>query len=146
MTHRVVERAERLCAHRGQRFTPLRRRVLELIAAADRPLGAYDIKDRLAVERGPVAPPTVYRTLDFLDAQGLVHRIHSRNAYVVCARADAPHDAELLICRKCGRVEEIPCRILTEHLEEHAAAAGFAVERIAVEVVGVCADCRADLG
>lgn len=139
---RVVERAERLCVGRGQRLTPLRRRVLELIAAADRPLGAYDIKDQLTAERGPVAPPTVYRALDFLDAQGLVHRVHSKNAFVVCATADAPHSAELLLCRACGRVVEVPCAALERHLAEHAAAHGFTLERAAVEVVGLCADCQ----
>lgn len=141
-SHPVVERAARLCARRGERFTPLRRRVLELIAQADRPVGAYELKDRLTEERGVVAPPTVYRALDFLDGQGLVHRIHSRNAYVVCARADAPHSAELLLCRVCGRVVEVPCVAMERHLVDHAGSVGFTVERIVVEVMGVCRDCR----
>ena len=142
-TNVVVERAERLCARRGKRLTPLRRRVLEMIAAAERPLGAYDIKDRLAVERGPVAPPTVYRTLDFLDGEGLVHRIHSRNAYVVCAEAETPHSAELLLCRGCGRVVELPCTALEAHVVAHAREVGFRVETLAIEVRGLCAACVA---
>lgn len=142
----VVDRAAKLCARRGERFTPLRRRVLELIAAAQRPVGAYELKDQLARERGPVAPPTVYRTLEFLDGQGLIHRIHSKNAYVVCAQAEAPHGAELLLCRACGRVVEVPCAALERHLFEHAASFGFAAERVAVEVVGVCRDCQAESG
>ncbi len=141
----IVDRAAKLCASRGERFTPLRRRILELIAASDRPVGAYELKDRLAEERGPVAPPTVYRTLEFLDGQGLIHRIHSKNAYVVCAQAEAPHSAELLICTACGRVVEVPCAALERHLVDHARAFGFVAERVAVEVVGTCKDCsRAD--
>ncbi|TVQ33440.1 MAG: transcriptional repressor [Geminicoccaceae bacterium] len=138
----IVDRAARICARRGERFTPLRRRILELIAAAGRPVGAYELKDQLGAERGPVAPPTVYRTLDFLDGQGLIHRIHSKNAYVVCAQAEAAHSAELLICRACGRVAELPCKALEQHLIDHAATLGFAVEAVCVEVAGICSDCR----
>jgi len=141
--HALVARAERICAARGQRFTPLRKRVLRFIAEADRPLGAYDILAMLGAERERVAPPTVYRTLDFLAAQGLIHRVHSKNAFVVCRAADAPHSAALLICGSCGRVREVPCTVLERHVVEHAQGFAFAVESIAVEVRGRCADCRA---
>ncbi len=137
-----MARAERLCSARGQRFTPLRRRVLRFIAEADQPLGAYDILARLGAEREKVTPPTVYRALDFLSGQGLVHRVHSKNAFVVCRAADAPHSAALLLCRECGRVLEVPCRALEAHVVEHAAEFDFAVESIAVEARGLCTDCR----
>jgi Fur family zinc uptake transcriptional regulator len=91
-----------------------------------------------------VAPPTIYRALEFLDGQGLIHRIHSRNAYIVCCQAEAPHSAELLLCRVCGRVVEVPCVAMERHLVEHAASVGFAVERVVVEVIGVCRACRSE--
>ena len=138
----VVARAARLCAARGQRFTALRRRVLRQIAEAARPLGAYDILARLGAEGDRVAPPTVYRTLDFLAAQGLVHRVHSKNAFVVCRAAGAPHSAALLICAVCGRVREVPCAVLERHVVDHAREFDFEVESLAVEVRGRCAACR----
>ncbi len=138
----LVARAERLCAARGQRFTPLRRRVLRLIAEAERPLGAYDLLASLAAERDRVAPPTIYRALDFLAAQGLIHRVHSKNAFVVCRAAEAPHSAALLICADCGRVREVPCDALERHVVAHASDFDFAVESVAVEVRGRCAACR----
>lgn len=137
-----MARAEWLCAARGERFTALRRRILRLIAEADRPLGAYDLLALLGAERERVAPPTVYRALDFLAAQGLVHRVHSKNAFVVCRAAGAPHSAALLICSACGRVREVPCTALERHVIEHAGAYDFAVESLAVEVRGRCAGCR----
>lgn len=140
----VVARAERLCAARGQRFTELRRQVLRLIAEADRPVGAYDLIARLGAERARVAPPTVYRALDFLAAQGLIHRVHSQNAVVVCRAAGAPHSAALLICARCGRVREVPCTALEHHVVEHAADHDFAVDTVAVEVRGRCAACARD--
>jgi len=138
----LMARAEWLCAARGERFTALRRRILRLIAEADRPLGAYDLLALLGAERERVAPPTVYRALDFLAAQGLVHRVHSKNAFVVCRAAGAPHSAALLICSACGRVREVPCTALERHVIEHAGAYDFAVESLAVEVRGRCAGCR----
>jgi Fur family zinc uptake transcriptional regulator len=138
----LIRRAERLCAARGQRFTALRRRVLRFVAEADRPLGAYDILALLGGEGERVAPPTVYRTLDFLVAQGLVHRVHSKNAFVVCRAADAPHSATLLICSGCGRVREVPCTALERHVVEHARDDDFAVDSIAIEARGRCAGCR----
>ncbi|MFP4269995.1 MAG: Fur family transcriptional regulator [Alphaproteobacteria bacterium] len=137
-----MARAEQLCAARGQRFTALRRRVLRLIAEADRPLGAYDLLARLGADGARVAPPTVYRTLDFLAAQGLVHRVHSKNAFVVCRVAGAPHSATLLLCSVCGRVREVPCPALERHVVEHARDYDFGVESLAVEVRGRCAECR----
>ena len=73
----ILTAAEALCAERGRQLTTLRRRVLELIAEQDHPVGAYELIDRLSAERGRTAPPTVYRTLEFLQAEGLVHRIES---------------------------------------------------------------------
>jgi Fur family zinc uptake transcriptional regulator len=140
----LLAHAARLCAARGQRFTPLRQRVLRFIAEADQPLGAYDIIARLGGEGEKVAPPTVYRALDFLCAQGFVHRVHSENAFVVCHAAGKPHSAALLICRMCGRVREVPCTLLESHVVEHAGEFGFAVESLAVEVRGLCAACCVD--
>src|SRR5437016_5511342 len=79
----ALARAEMLCAERAQRLTPMRRQVLEALAASHTPLGAYEIIDRLATAPRP-APITVYRALEFLVANGLVHRIESRNAFVAC--------------------------------------------------------------
>src|SRR5215472_4772220 len=80
----AMAHAEALCTERGERLTPMRRRVLETLAASHRPLGAYEIIDRLADSAPRPAPITVYRALDFLLANGLVHRIESRNAFIAC--------------------------------------------------------------
>ena len=82
---------KRLCAARAQRLTPMRRQVLEALLASHKPLGAYEIIERLADKRRP-APITVYRALDFLRDNGLVHRIESRNAFVACVHNHAGDD------------------------------------------------------
>ncbi len=139
---RRLDQAAELCRARGQSLTPLRRRVLEIVVEAGRPLGAYDVIDILAQERGRVAPPTVYRSLDFLLEQGLVHKVLSVNGFVACSQATRPHAAELFICQRCGTAVEVARRVADERLEETAAELDFAIDSVVLEVRGRCADCR----
>ena len=63
--------------------------------------------DRLAERGGRPAPITIYRALDFLLAQGLVHRIESRNAFVACVhKHDSGDPIVFLLCERCGAVGE----------------------------------------
>lgn len=142
LDHRLEQAAE-LCRARGQSLTPLRRRVLEIVLEAGRPLGAYDVMEILAAERGRVAPPTVYRSLDFLQDQGLVHKVLSVNGFVACSETARPHAAELFICQRCGTAVEVARKAADPRLEETAAELDFAIESVVLEVRGRCADCRA---
>jgi Fur family zinc uptake transcriptional regulator len=137
-----VEQAAWICNARGQTLTPLRRRVFEIVLAADRPIGAYDVLDMLAAERGRVAPPTVYRSLDFLVGQGLVHKVLSVNGFVACSAAARPHDAQLFICGSCGSSVEVARQPRAGLIEEEAEALDFAIESVVLEVHGRCHACR----
>jgi Fur family zinc uptake transcriptional regulator len=139
---RRLDQAAALCRSRGQSLTPLRRRVLEIVLEADRPLGAYDVLDILAQDRGRVAPPTVYRSLDFLLDQGLVHKVLSVNGFVACSSAARPHMAELFICRQCGNAVEVARKATDGQLEATASDLDFAIESVVLEVKGLCHDCR----
>lgn len=136
--------AERLCKERGSRFTPLRRRVLELVWQSHGPIGAYEVLDRLRAERRKAAPPTVYRALQFLHDEGLIHRIESLNAYVGCSNPDQRHNAQYLICGLCGEIAEIDVDEITSAIANRAGDFSFEVRRQTVEVVGLCDRCRAE--
>src|ERR1700735_5809506 len=75
-----VAAVEHASEERGLRLTPLRKEVLELIAAAGKPVKAYDLLDHLRERHGNAAPPTVYRALDFLLEHGFIHKLESINA------------------------------------------------------------------
>lgn len=137
----LLQQAERQCQRHGVRFTPIRRRVLEMIAGASGGLKAYDLLDRLAVEHAAARPPTIYRALDFLIEQGLVHRIESLNAYVACPCPEHAHGFQLLICRHCGRVEELHLDDVNHQLNTQARQLGFRVERQTIELLGSCDLC-----
>jgi len=135
---------ENACASKGLQLTALRRRVLAILSRSAAPLGAYAIIDEMArLEGKPIAPPTVYRTLEFFLDNGFVHKIETRNAYAPCEHFDHAHQGVLLLCEKCGRSNEIESAPVARVLEEAAASAGFAPHRQMVEVQGLCRDCAA---
>jgi Fur family zinc uptake transcriptional regulator len=138
----ALDRAGALCARRGARLTRLRRRVLELVWQGHAAVKAYDLLAALDRKGGAAKPPTIYRALDFLMAQGLVHRLESLNAYVGCAQPEAPHDGKFLICEACGQVSEFEAPAIRSAIATQAADLGFAVGQQMVEVHGVCRGCQ----
>uniref|UniRef100_UPI0038B4C25F Fur family transcriptional regulator n=1 Tax=Zavarzinia marina TaxID=2911065 RepID=UPI0038B4C25F len=140
----ALSRAETICADRGARLTDLRRQVFELVLDSHRPVGAYDLVARLGEAGGKtVAPQTVYRALDFLIEQGLVHRIASLNAFVGCSHPQVAHAGQFMICTGCNEVAELGDPHAVDDLVARAAAQGFAVQTVSVELTGLCAACRA---
>lgn len=134
--------AERTCEARGLRLTPMRRRVLELIWQGHSPVKAYAILDALSGTARRLAPPTVYRALDFLQEAGLVHRVASGNAFVGCAHPELPHRGHLLICEECGTVLEVAESAAWATIAEEARELGFEAHADTLEVRGRCAACR----
>src|SRR5438132_11016246 len=123
----ALDHAERVCKMRAQNFTPIRRRVLQALLSSHRPLGAYELIDELATSMPRPAPITIYRALDFLIENGLVHRIESRNAFLACAHDhDAATMVAFLICERCGSAGEIPASRLAQGITDAARATGFA--------------------
>ncbi len=137
-----LDRAEAICAAHGSRLTPQRRRVLEILCAHEKPMGAYEILEQLGSGAKGVKPPTVYRALEFLQAMGLVHRLESLNAFLSCVHPDHPHAGQFLICRECGRVDELEDPGVERRLGEAVSATGFVADSRVIEVTGRCADCR----
>ncbi|HVI26343.1 MAG TPA: Fur family transcriptional regulator [Xanthomonadaceae bacterium] len=144
-----VAAVEAACRERGLRLTPIRARVLGLIAEAGKPLKAYDLLDRLAQDRsrdgegsGAAAPPTVYRALDFLLANGFIHKLESVNAFVACHHpSTAQHSVPFLICNRCHSAVELEDAEVVAALEERARKLGFVPQAQTLEVHGVCARC-----
>jgi Fur family zinc uptake transcriptional regulator len=140
----AIARAEAICAARRERLTPMRRRVLETLLASHAPLGAYELIERLSVRGQRVAPITIYRALDFLRAQGLAHRIESRNAFIACVHNhDSGDPVVFLICEKCGAVGEAASAAVADTIKSASRAAGFSPKTPVIEISGICAHCKA---
>jgi Fur family transcriptional regulator, zinc uptake regulator len=136
--------AEAVCTERAQRLTPIRRRVLEALLASHAPLGAYDLIEKLGKRGEKPAPITIYRALDFLRENGLVHRIESRNAFIACAHNhDSGAPVVFLICDKCGSVGEAAGAPVADTIKAAARAAGFTAKTPVIEITGICSHCAA---
>lgn len=133
--------AEWICRQAGGRLTRLRREVLEILLNAGGPVTAYELLDRLRTERSATAAG-VYRSLDFLVAQRLAHRLESRKAFIACAHPDHPHVSQFLICRRCGTTIEIDDSRVASVVGEWSRIHRFEVEAETLEVSGSCATCR----
>lgn len=131
------------CRREGVRLTPLRRKVLEAVWSSHHPIGAYEICDRLVAHGDKVLPPTVYRALDFLEQNGLVHRIATLNAFIGCNQPDSHAHGRYLICSDCGSVAELPAGDLMNRFAREADALQFEARSVRIEAVGLCAACAA---
>jgi len=161
-----VAAVERACRERGLRLTPIRARVLSLIAEHGKPIKAYDLLDRIRTDRGKAdrsrtersgadtgasddedgagtaAPPTVYRALDFLLANGFIHKLESVNAFIACHHPNtAQHSVPFLICDRCHSAVELEDERIVALLDEKARALGFVPQAQTLEVHGLCERC-----
>lgn len=137
-----LETAQVLCESRGRRLTPIRRRVLEILLLQRRSVKAYELLELIRDDQAGAAPPTVYRALDFLVEEGLVHRLDAINAWAACHDAGGePHDL-LVVCTGCGSVAELSDPALTQSLADKVAQAGFRLSGHETELRGLCRACN----
>lgn len=141
---KALRDATRACQAKGLRLTPLRQQVLSIIWETNRPIGAYQIMRELEhiSNRSQVAPPTVYRTLDFLLELGFVRRIHSVNAFIGRSSINGDDCPALFICNQCGSAAEVPKSVFQQTINLAANELKFRVEQQAVEIAGQCHQCR----
>jgi Fur family transcriptional regulator, zinc uptake regulator len=137
----ALRQAEAVCLARGVRLTELRRRVLQLIWGGHKAVGAYALLEQLQPGGGG-APPTVYRTLDFLLEHGLIHRLASLNAYVGCRHPAEPHSGQFLICEACHNLTELTDVEIDRAIVRGSLGNDFTPSRQMVEVLGLCPLCR----
>ncbi len=137
--------AKKLCRDQHQRLTPVRELVLRLIWQSHKPLGAYDLLPALAEAGFNSAPPTVYRALEFLQEQGLVHRLASLNAFIGCSHPGSEHSGYFFICESCQQALEVEAQPLQNLLTEQATELGFSIRKETIEVLGTCPSCRASI-
>ena len=139
-----VAAVERACSERGLRLTEIRARVLGLVADAGQPTQASDLLDKVREGEGAgaAAPPTVYRALDFLLANGFIHKLESVNAFVACHHPNAAqHSAPFLLCDGCHQAVELEDEHVVATLDAQARALGFSPQTQTLEVHGLCAEC-----
>ncbi len=137
--------AEHLCVARGVQLTPIRHQVLELIWGSHKAVKAYELLDRIKPLQNAAKPATIYRALDFLIEQGLIHRVESLNAFVGCSCSGHQHEQLLMICNNCQEVEERSAPEVMQALSQEIKQADFIVHSKAIEIHGICAKCAQNM-
>ena len=136
-----LQSAAEHCLKNGANLTELRRQVLDLVLAHDGVVKAYQILSDLQQARGSAAPPTVYRALEFLVEQGILHRVEALNGYVVCRHLDCAHPSVILTCRDCGKVDEMAADEGFMTLRQLCAGHGFEMDEQQLLLNGRCVQC-----
>lgn len=141
--------AEQYCDKKGLRLTKLRRDILREVAASHKAIGAYQLLDNLAANGKKLAPISVYRSLDFLQEAGLIHRLESTNSYFACQRnfedderACTNEPLLFLICDECGTIGEVDGKAIESLIGEVTKETEFAVESSQLEIRGMCRLCQ----
>ena len=147
----VMSVAEQKCIQGGIRFTKRRKQVLSVLIEADAALSAYEIAERCNAGSDSNMPAmSVYRILDLLQEQNLIHKLDIANKYVCCARISCSHEhdsSQFLICRSCRHVEEISLSDeAVQALQTAASAAGFNAISPQLEIKGRCYRCEQSEG
>ena len=144
--------ADTLCTQRGLRLTRVRRMVLNLLLEAGMPVKAYDILDALRHDAPKaLTPASIYRALDYLLQEGLVHKVGTLNAYVACAQTCAETCTQrhapvfMLVCPGCRKSREVNNPGLYQTIFSTMQQQGFQLQGDTVELTGICPQC-AEIG
>lgn len=134
--------AEELCRAKKIRLTDLRFAVLEKIWRCEKPVGAYDILESLKNDFPKAAPISIYRALDFLIENSLIHRLPAEGTFIGCRYPEENHVPAFLVCSVCGRVEETKADKAYKEIKKAASPLKFKTKKALVELYGVCPLCR----
>lgn len=142
----IINKAESMCTHSGGRLTDKRKRILELLLVSNTPLSAYDVADAYNKTAEATMPAmSVYRILDFLESEQLVHKLSSANKYVACSHIACSHKHEIpqfLICGRCQSVKEIAiAKSIIDELDHQVAGAGYKLMNSQLELQCLCDSC-----
>ena len=141
-----IKQAEHNCKEHGARLTSKRKQVLSGLLNSNKALSAYELVDQCKDESGKAMPAmSVYRILDFLEEEHLVHKLDLNNKYVACSHISCSHGHEVtqfLICGECQQVEEIHIdKSMIEQLQSNIESAGFHLISPQLEMKCICETC-----
>ena len=137
----ALQAAEKHCINKNIKFTPIRRKVLEILLQEHRAIGAYAILEHLREAGFSSQPPVAYRALDFLVEHGFAHKVERLNAFVACTHPGSEHTPAFMICRQCDAVAETETKSSGFDLSKMEKSSGFKIEQTVIEAEGLCNSC-----
>jgi Fur family zinc uptake transcriptional regulator len=150
MTNKIdtaIQQATSSCQLSGGRLTEKRRLILEILLENQQPQSAYEIAELYHQKSGDSIPAmSVYRMLDFLMENGLVHKLSSTNKFLACSHISCDHahqTPQFLICDNCHSVNEIGLdTTVISALEKSIDTKHFQLNSPQLELHGLCEGCQ----
>ena len=125
-------------------ITPLRHDILSVILNNNGRMKAYDIIAKVSNIRGDTKPITVYRVLNFLVKKGILHKILSKNIFILCSDCTIKKHKEnsiFLMCKRCNKIDEVHDISFIANLNKFYAQYNFSVSEDNIELDGYCIKC-----
>lgn len=146
VANQLLDQAEQHCKAHGAKLTDKRKHVLKSLLQSKRAMSAYEITDYCKTELGQTLPSmSVYRILDFLEQERLVHKLQLANKYVACSHVACDHThavPQFFICGECQKVEEVNIdKSIIDELKKNVKNAGFELVSEQIEMNCVCDAC-----
>ena len=126
----------------GLTCTGQRRRVVELILDGPAHFDAEDLAYRVRRADAGVSRATVYRTVNHLEAAGVIRKIDFNEAHAHYELAATGAHHEHLICVRCGKIVEFADSTLEKRIRAMAAKHGVLMTKHRVEIFGICRQCQ----
>ncbi|MEB3285918.1 MAG: Fur family transcriptional regulator [Vampirovibrionales bacterium] len=147
---RYPELALNILKEKGLRITKPRCLVIELLDEAEQPLSAYEIKDTLSRRGEQVDTVSIYRILDCLEENHLIHRVISSGKVrkcaldqeEACALEQHDHCHHFLVCEQCGQIEEVHCPGTEALVGALQNSTRFLIKSHRMEFSGLCPSCQ----
>ena len=127
----------------NQDLTKNQKIVLDLLQSSGEPLKAYSILDSLKKE-GLKSPLQIYRALDKLVELGRIHKIESKNSFIVCSNSNCASNTIFTICERCDKVKELKNNNLTAGMSELIKKNGQSITRYNLEFFVLCKSCKSN--
>ena len=125
----------------GRRTTRQRAIVRDVLEESDAFRSAQQIHHVLRSRGESVGLSTVYRNLQALAEADEVDTLRNEDGEVLYRQCSMKHHHHL-VCRTCGRVEEVKGPAVERWADEAAARHDFTDVAHTVEIFGVCPACR----
>ena len=143
---RAIAHAEAHCASNGTKLTAKRKAVLRGLLQSNKAMSAYELADYCKEKLGESMPAmSVYRILEFLEGEQLVHKLKLANRFVACIHITCNHKhavPQFLICEQCHQVSEVSIKASTlRALRNNVENAGFRLASPQLEMNCLCEDC-----
>ncbi|RLV60861.1 transcriptional repressor [Parashewanella curva] len=146
-TNEMIKYAEQKCKKSNAKLTPKRKQVLTGLINSNKAISAYELADycnQYFDDKFPIM--TIYRILEFLEEESLVHKLQTSNKYVACAHIACDHEhlvPQFLICHECQKVKEIHInKNIVNELNDNVEQAGFSMISPQLEINCLCSDCK----